>query len=370
MSKNTQTLHLFIRYILNEATYEEKLKIEQWLKKDATNQQLLRSLEQLLHESQLDLTRWNEDELWNKFATKAGIALSQAEPLDEVKLKSDMNIFSWLIFSVMQWCFGTNRSSFQYVFRFAIILLLILGGTFGTAVYFKQLQQKRELAYQSTYQEYYTQKGERSTLLLSDGTSIHLNSATKIRFPVLFAKEKREIFLDGEGFFEVAHNESSPFIVRTANANIRVLGTIFNVTSYSEDDKTQVVVSEGQVAFAGTQQQDVVLLNRNQMSSVIKCGYPTTAEVIRTDKYLAWLKNQMVFENVTLAEVIKQLSRKYDVVFEVNDPNLLNRHIVATYGNESLSQIIRSLSFSLRFQYEQRGKVVSLYRHRDSKALY
>jgi len=59
-------LHLFIRYILNEATYEEKLKIEQWLKKDATNQQLLRSLEQLLHESQLDLTRWNEDELWNK----------------------------------------------------------------------------------------------------------------------------------------------------------------------------------------------------------------------------------------------------------------------------------------------------------------
>ncbi|MCX6120885.1 MAG: FecR domain-containing protein [Ignavibacteriales bacterium] len=369
MSKNPQALRLLIRYIVSEATDKEKQKIEQWLKKDITHQQLLRSLEQLLHESQLDLAQWNEDELWNKFASKAGIALSQAESPDEIKLIPDTNISRWLILSVMHWCFGINRSSSQYVFRLAVIAILILGGAIGTAVYFKQLQQKRELAYQSTYQEYSTQKGERSKLLLSDGTSIHLNSATKVRFPIVFAKEKREVFLDGEGFFEVARNESSPFTVQTANANIRVLGTIFNVTSYSEDNKTQVVVSEGQVAFAGIQQQDVVLLNRNQMSRIIKGGHPTTAEVIRTDKYLAWLKNQMVFENATLAEVIKQLSRKYDVVFEVHDPELLSRHIVATYGNESLSQIIRSLSFSLRFQYEQRGKVVSLYRHRDSKAL-
>ena len=97
MSKNPQTLRLFIKYIVGEATFEEKQKVEQWLKKDAANQQLLRSLEQLLHESQLDLTRWNENELWNKFASKAGIALSRAESPDEVKLKSDMNIFSCAI---------------------------------------------------------------------------------------------------------------------------------------------------------------------------------------------------------------------------------------------------------------------------------
>jgi ferric-dicitrate binding protein FerR (iron transport regulator) len=368
MSKSPQALRLLIRYIVSEATDAEKQKVEKWLKHNIANQQLLRSLEQLLHESQFDFAQWNEDELWNKFASKAGITLSQAESPDEVPLKQHRNIFLWLVRSVMHWYFGINRSSSQYVFRLAVFVLLILGGAIGTAVYFKQLQQKRELAFQSTFQEFCTQKGERSTVVLSDGTRIHLNSATTVRFPVLFAKEKREILLDGEGYFEVAHNESSPFIVRTANANIRVVGTMFNVTSYSEDNKTQVVVSEGQVAFAGTQQQDVVLLHRNQMSRVIKGGLPTTAEVIRTDKYLAWLKNQMVFENVTFAEVIKQLSRKYDVVFEVHDQVLLNRHIVATYSNESLSQIIRSLSFSLRFQYEQRGKVVSLYRHRDSKA--
>ena len=365
MSKNPQILRLLIRYIVGEATEKEKLKVEQWLKTDATNEQLVRSLEQLLHESQLDLGRWNEDELWNTFASRAGIAPAQAESPEEVNVKSDAGVLPRLVRSAMQWCFGANRSSVQYVVRLAIIFIVILGGTVGAAVYFKQLQQKRELAYQSTYQEYYTQKGERSTLLLSDGTRIHLNAATKIRFPLVFAKERREVFLDGEGFFEVAHSKSSPFIVQTADANIRVLGTIFNVTSYSEDHKTQVIVSEGQVAFAGTQQQDVVLLNRNQMSRVIKGGPPTTAEAIRTDKYLAWLKNQMVFENETFAEVIKQLSRKYDVAFEVHDPNLLNRHIVATYGNESLSQIIRSLSFSLRFQYEQRGRIVSLYSRQD-----
>jgi hypothetical protein len=75
----------------------------------------------------------------------------------------------------------------------------------------------------------------------------------------------------------------------------------FNGTSYSEDNKTQVIVSEGQVAFAGTQQQDVVLSNRNQMSCVIEGGCPTTTEAMRTDKYLEWLKNQMVFENATIS---------------------------------------------------------------------
>jgi transmembrane sensor len=366
MSKNPQTLRLLIRFILGEANEKEKQKIERWLKKDVTHQKLMQSLEQLLHESQLSLTRWNEDELWNKFVSKAGITLSQAESPDDVKVKSDVHIVQQLILSVVQWSFGVNRSFSQYMFRFAILALLILGGAIGTAAYFKQLQERREFVYHSTYQEYVTQKGERSTLLLGDGTSIRLNSATKIRFPIVFTKEKREVFLDGEAFFEVAHNETSPFIVHTADANIRVLGTIFNVTSYSEDHKTQVIVSEGQVAFGGVKQQDEVFLHRNQVSRIIQGGIPSTAEAIRTDKYLAWLKNQMVFDNATFAEVIKQLSRKYGVEFEVHDSSLLKRHIVATFSTESLSQIIRSLSLSLRFRYEQRGNIVSLYLHRDS----
>jgi transmembrane sensor len=365
MSKNPHTLRLLIRFIVGEANEKEKLKIEQWLKKDVTHQQLMQSLEKVLHESQIDLRGWNEDGLWEKFASKAGVTLSQAGSPDDIKLRSDVNIFQGLFRSAMEWWFGVHTSMFQYTVRFAVILVLILGGVIGTAAYFKQLQEKRELAYQSTYQEYSTQKSERSTLLLSDGTSIHLNSATKIRFPLVFAKEKREIFLDGEAFFEVAHNKTSPFIVHTEDANIRVLGTIFNVTSYSEDNKTQVIVSEGQVALAGVKQQDEVLLHRNQVSRIIKGGTPSTAEVIRTEKYLAWLKNQMVFDNATFAEVIKQLSRKYDVEFEVHDSSLLKRHIVATFSTESLSQIIRSLSLSLRFHYEQRGKIVSLYLHRD-----
>jgi ferric-dicitrate binding protein FerR (iron transport regulator) len=358
MSKNRQVLRPLIRFIVGEAIEKEKQKIERWLKKDVKNKQLMQTLEQILHKSQHELIQWNEDELWNKFASNAGMTLSQAESPDEVKLKPDVNFF--------QWCFGINRTPSQYVFRLTIITLLILGGSIGTAIYFKKLQENRELAYQSTYQEYFTQNSERVTLLLSDGTSIHLNSATKIRFPLVFAKDKREVFLDGEAYFEVARNETSPFIVHTVDANIRVVGTLFNVTSYSEDNKTQVIVSEGQVAFGGVKQQDEVLLHRNQVSRIFKGGSPSTAEVIRTDKYLAWLKNQMVFENATLAEVIKQLSRKFDVEFEVLDPSLLSRHIMATYSNESLSQIIRSLSLSLRFQYKQRGKVVSLFLHRGS----
>jgi ferric-dicitrate binding protein FerR (iron transport regulator) len=325
------------------------------------NQQLLHSLEPLLHKSQFDSTEWDEDEQWNQIAVKTGLALSQAEPLVDTTRQSRWNSIQWLILSPVQWCFGTDRSSFQYAIRFALVILVIFGCTMGTIIYFKQLQQKRELAYQSTYQEFYTQKGERATLLLSDGTSIHLNSATKVRFPVIFGKEKREVFLDGEGYFKVAHNPRSPFFVHTADANIRVLGTTFDVMSYAEDNKTQVIVAEGQVAFAGINQQDTVLVTRNQMSWIARGGSPTTAEVIRTEEYLAWLNNQMVFDHAPLTEVIKQLSRKYDVTFKVHDARLLNRHIVATYGNESFIQILQSLSYTLRLRYEMSGKVVLLY---------
>ena len=366
MNENPQTLRLLIRFIIGEANEIEKLKIERWLEKDVTRQQLMQSLEKILHESHPGLKGWNEDELWHKFASKAGFVRFQNESPETIKEHSNVDVAQRLFLSVVQWCFGVDRSSSQYVFRFAVMIILVLGGAIGTAAYFKQLQEKREFSYQSTYQEYSTQKSERSTLLLSDGTSIHLNSATKIRFPLVFSKEKRDVFLDGEAFFEVAHNTASPFIVHTEDATIRVLGTVFNVTSYSEDNKTQVIVSEGQVALAGVKQQDEVLLHRNQVSRIIQGGSPSTAEAIRTDKYLAWLKNQMVFENTTFAEVIKQLSRKYDVEFEVHDSGLLKRHIVATFSTESLSQIIRSLSLSLRFRYEQHGKIVSLYLHRDS----
>jgi len=280
MSKNPNILRLFIRYLVGESSEKEKRQIEHWLKNDKKNIQLMQTLEELLHESRLHPTFWDEDELWNKFASKAGIALTQAEP--PVKVKPSFKV------DILQWFFGINHMPSQYFFRLALVALLMIGGTMGMAMYFKMLQEKRELAYQTTYQEYFTQKGERSTLHLCDGTSIHLNSATKIRFPMAFAKDKREIFLDGEAFFEVAHNETSPFIVHTADANIRVLGTIFNVTSYSEDNKTQVVVSEGQVAFGGVKQPNEVLLHRNQLSHMVNGGSPSSAEVVRTEKYLAW----------------------------------------------------------------------------------
>jgi len=175
MSKNPQTLRLFIRFIVGEATEKEKQKIERWLENDGTNRQLMQTLDKILHESQLEPKQWDEDELWNKFAFKAGMTLSQADSPDEFKQRSNVNIVLWPFYAVMQLCFGINRSPAQYVFRLAVIVLLILGGSMGTAVYFKKLLEKRELAYQSTYQEYSTQKGERSTLILSDGTSIRFN---------------------------------------------------------------------------------------------------------------------------------------------------------------------------------------------------
>ena len=360
---HTSTRSIFrsvVRSLVGEADEKERTAVQQWLDRNQSNRQIFQSLENLLREKTPRTDRWDEDELWNAFAAKAQIAAEteidrQGDPALGVPARRRFFL------APFRWAFGEDRSFPQYAFRIAVLLVLFLTGMAGTAAYFKHLQEERELAYQSTYQEFSTQRGERASIQLGDGTIIHLNSATRLRFPVAFAKTQRDVFLDGEAFFDVAHNDAAPFFVHASDATVRVVGTKFNLTSYSEDKKTRLVVTEGKVAFSGDRPDEAVVLRANQMSRIIKGGMPTREDIAHADRYLAWMRNQLVFENATLAEVITQLSRKFDIEFKIHDPRLLSRHIVAIYDAESFSQIMRSLSLSLHFQYEQQGRVVTVF---------
>lgn len=152
-------------------------------------------------------------------------------------------------------------------------------------------------------------------LLLSDGTQVWLNAASKLRFPVLFKDAKREVFLEGEGFFQVARDTTRQFIVHLDNADITVLGTTFNVNAYKDEGMIYTTLTEGKVSFNSLKKGQQVQLTPGMQSVMNVQNGLTTLRMVDTDVYTSWVSGRFVFRSMNLEGIIRQLQRWYD--FEV-----------------------------------------------------
>lgn len=160
-------------------------------------------------------------------------------------------------------------------------------------------------------------RGKRTSLTLSDGTKLWLNSGSRAIFPVLFGQQKREIFIEGEAYLEVAHDATKPFFVVTNNIKVKVLGTKFNVTAYPEDPSSSVVLVEGSVQ-AKVDAQKILMKPNQQM--IFQKGTGTT-ELNETDvlRYISWKDGWLYCEKEALETIAAKLSRYYNVKIEFKD---------------------------------------------------
>lgn len=186
--------------------------------------------------------------------------------------------------------------------------------------------------------------GKRFALQLADGSTVHLNAGTSLKYPVEFKGERREVFLEGEAFFEVAKDKAHPFIVNAGDINIGVLGTKFNVSNYEEDDRAEAVLTEGSVSmFTKSQTFDPVsnkkLVPGEKGSFDRKSGNLTSKKVL-TDAYTAWVKGELYFHDMTFAQICKKLERRYDIVIENRDPELAKQRFNASFREEPLAKIM------------------------------
>ncbi len=163
-------------------------------------------------------------------------------------------------------------------------------------------------------------KGEKSQLILSDGSKVFLNSDSHLRYPAFFSKKERKVILSGEAFFEIKKNPSNSFIVETSGFNVKVSGTSFNVSAYSDDKENSVTLHSGRVTIENDGREckikpgeKYVLNNKTRKS-----------EIIQTDIRGAssWIENIIIIDNQTLEEIQKILERKFNVNIEITDNNL------------------------------------------------
>lgn len=188
--------------------------------------------------------------------------------------------------------------------------------------------------------------GKKFELLLSDGTTAFLNAGTSLKYPVNFLPGKdREVFLDGEAFFDVTKNEKSPFIINATQLNVRVLGTKFNVSNYEEDDVTDVVLVEGSVGLYGTKEkfggESTTMLTPGYKGSFFKEKSDIATEKVNTAIYTSWIHGDLVFRNMTFENILKKLERNYNVSITNHNLSLAQEKFNASFRKSPIDTVLK-----------------------------
>lgn len=203
--------------------------------------------------------------------------------------------------------------------------------------------------------------GKRFEVALSDGTIVHLNSGTSLRYPVQFLKnQSRNVFLTGEAFFEVAKDKAHPFTVNTEEMKVEVLGTKFNVNSYKEENSSDVVLVEGKVALYKDKKtaQNQTFLSPGLKGTILKGQQNFTKEEVNTANYTGWMQGSLVFKKKSFNSIIRTLERNYNVTFINKDKALGNEIFNARFDNEPIEVVLKYLSDSYAIKYKIKDNTV------------
>ncbi|WP_318310026.1 FecR family protein [Flagellimonas crocea] len=203
-----------------------------------------------------------------------------------------------------------------------------------------------------------TDWGQKLNLHLADGTEVYLNSGSTIIFPKRFDGNIREVQLEGEAFFDVAKNPNKPFIIKSGEVETTVLGTSFNVNTYPDSQQVAITVATGKVKVAS--QDNEVFLLPNEQGVFDKRTKSITKDKIDISAFLHWKDGIIHFEDAQLSEVLETLERWYGVSFLVDNDNIGNCHITATYNNERLSAVLESIVYAkkgLSYQFMDNNNI-------------
>lgn len=192
------------------------------------------------------------------------------------------------------------------------------------------------------YNELIIPKCGEYTLKLADGSTVFLNSASRLRYPVQFNGKQREVYLSGEAYFEVAKDAKRPFIVHTEKTDVRVLGTEFNVMAYGDEENTEVTLVQGSVNVA-VNNASKVLVPGCQMA-VNNTTLKSEMRQVNIEQYIAWKKGLFSFDAMPLEQLMRGLSRWYNIsyVFRNNDVKTL-RFTGGFKKTEKIEEIFRMI---------------------------
>ncbi|MCF8379849.1 MAG: FecR domain-containing protein [Bacteroidales bacterium] len=219
-----------------------------------------------------------------------------------------------------------------------------------------QLKQSINFSQQkSTFTELTVPSGSRLKTELPDGSVVWLNGGSSIKYPLAFSNKSRSVEFSGEGFFEIARNEKSPFIVNTDQISVRVLGTKFNLSSYPNDNKISTALVEGKVEILRrfkTGRNNPVNLIPKQIYSLDRSTLKYKVEKEENmDKYVAWVEGRLIFDDDPMLDVLSKIEKWYNVNISYPKADLEGLNFTATFETETLDQVLDLISLAIPVEY-------------------
>jgi transmembrane sensor len=240
-----------------------------------------------------------------------------------------------------------------YIQRIAAILLLPLLVYTG---YLTMRKPSKEMLPEEhvVMQTITSRQGTVTQFSMADGTEVWLNAGSEIQFPLVFNGDMREVKLTGEAIFEVAKNEKQPFRVNAKDLNIDVLGTSFDVVCYEDEALSEVILIEGKISLSvgdGQALKRLGMIHQGQRVVSKNETQEVTIHDVDVDKYISWRNGNLIFRDDPMEDVVRRLSRWYNVEIVFNDPEIKSYIYTATFRNESLDQVLKLLKLSAPLDY-------------------
>ena len=261
----------------------------------------------------------------------------------------------------------------------AATCFLLLSVVF-TALYFNNEKTDLTAINKTANSEVSTKKGSRTKVQLPDGTTVWLNSSSKLTYDNKnFGDVNREVSLTGEAYFDVVKNKAKPFIIHTAKMDIKVLGTAFNVKCYPGEKTTETSLIHGSVEVSLKDRQEKIMMKPNEklilvnedeipvqkpasnaakkitpfsIKPIIELShltlYPTNNEVVET----GWVQNKLVFSNESLEDVALKMQRWYGITIIIKDERLKRESLTGIFEKETIQQALKALQYTTKFNYK------------------
>ena len=235
----------------------------------------------------------------------------------------------------------------------AVGLILLMAGT--AALY---LRGNHQVVTQ--YAEIGALRGQKASVTLPDGTKVILNSESTLKYSTNYNQSDRSVELVGEAFFEVAKNKKIPFVVKAGKLEIEAKGTAFNIKAYPSDNFVSTTLTEGKVEVKTP--EDVLTMIPNERMEYNNSD-KTYRKLALADAQgsIGWLKDELSFENATLAEVVANFSRIYNIDIQFASQSIKDQRFTGKINNNSLLSVLRIISLTSPIRFEQKDSIVILY---------
>lgn len=333
---NIKNWDLIAKYFAGECNQQECHELLQWRDASKENKQLFNQVKkdiEIINWSK-SMNRVNVESAWEKVKNRIQED-EQKLPVSEEK---------------------STRFILTPVFKYAAAIIIILGiGFFSNKVY-------QIISGEKITNEFASVAEQGKEIILPDGSKVVLNANSKISYQAKFTSAERKVQLVGEAYFDVTKNPDKPFIIEAEKAEIRVLGTSFNVNTSAPGSKVEVFVETGLVQLARKDRQDEkILINPGDVG--ILYSDQLVKEKNQNENIIAWKTKEIVFREDNLGEVVQVLNNVYNTNIEFKNPDLLDLKYTSTFRNQEIDSILNVICLTFDLKTETKDNTIYLVKH-------